>query len=74
MLDDVTRTKPRSLLAIARFERGCSLAELARLAGVATSTLSRVERGIREPSPELRAFLIGYFGRDLLPPTLGTRP
>jgi len=60
--------KTRSPLAIARFERWCSLAELARLAGVATSTLSRVERGERNPSPKLARWLEAYFSRPLFMP------
>jgi transcriptional regulator with XRE-family HTH domain len=72
-MHNVTPTKPRSRLAIARFQHGCTLAELAGLAGCSLSTISRVERAERTATPALRAFLAAYFGEDLLPP-LGTRP
>jgi len=37
---------------VARESRGLSIAELAELASVSTAMLSRVEGGIRQPSPE----------------------
>lgn len=52
-------------LAAAIAERGLSDAEVARAADCAASTISRVRRGLSEPSPELRARLEGVFGRAL---------
>jgi len=60
--------KTRSLFAIARFGRGYTQAQLARLAGVGTSTIGRIERGEREPSAELVTFLESFFERPLFMP------
>lgn len=49
-----------------RLQRGETLAETARRAGVSPQYLSEVERGIKEPSSEMVAAIAGALGASLL--------
>lgn len=49
-----------------RLQRGETLAETARRAGVSPQYLSEVERGIKEPSSEMVAAIAGALGATLL--------
>jgi transcriptional regulator with XRE-family HTH domain len=59
-LEDRVRARLRQL----RFERGLTLAELASAAGMATSTLSRLESGARRITLEHVSRLAGALGVD----------
>jgi transcriptional regulator with XRE-family HTH domain len=54
-----------ALLKELRVERGKSLRQTARDLGIAPSYLSRIERGERAPSPDLRLRAARYYGVDL---------
>lgn len=54
-----------------RHERGETLAEVARRAGVSVQYLSEVERGRKEPSSEIVAAILGALGGTLLDLTAG---
>jgi len=56
-----------SILREARLRAGLSQAELARRAGVAKSTIGRIETGARVPSTELLERLVRAAGFELLP-------
>ena len=45
-----------------RLARGQSIPHVARAVGVVASTLSRMERGLQRPSPELAEKLAKHFG------------
>ncbi|MGO7983783.1 helix-turn-helix domain-containing protein, partial [Rhizobium johnstonii] len=47
------------------------LSEVAATAGVSTQYLSEVERGLKEPSSEILAAVVGALGLTLLYMTLG---
>ncbi|MCH1881861.1 helix-turn-helix transcriptional regulator [Agrococcus sp. ARC_14] len=49
-----------------RLQRGETLAETARRAGVSPQYLSEIERGIKEPSSEMVAAIAGALGTSLL--------
>jgi len=56
-----------SILREARLRAGLSQEELARRAGVAKSTVGRIETGARVPSTELLERLVRAAGFELLP-------
>lgn len=49
-----------------RLQRGETLAETARRAGISPQYLSEIERGIKEPSSEMVAAIAGALGASLL--------
>ncbi len=54
-----------------RHARGETLAEVARRAGVSVQYLSEIERGLKEPSSEIVAAVLGALGGTLLDLTSG---
>ncbi|KQY98598.1 XRE family transcriptional regulator [Microbacterium sp. Root53] len=54
-----------------RRERGETLAEVARRAGISVQYLSEIERGRKEPSSEMVAAVLGALGGTLLDLTAG---
>src|SRR5690349_14308122 len=52
----------RAMLTLARESRGLTMSELADRSGVAVSTVSKIESGQREPSPEMVVSLSGALG------------
>lgn len=54
-----------------RHERGETLAEVAHRAGVSVQYLSEVERGLKEPSSEIVAAVLGALDGTLLDLTAG---
>ncbi|WP_424935484.1 MULTISPECIES: helix-turn-helix domain-containing protein [Bacteria] len=59
------------LLREERADRGETLAETARRAGVSPQYLSEMERGLKEPSSEMLAAVAGALGLTLLDLTRG---
>lgn len=49
-----------------RLQRGETLAETARRAGISPQYLSEIERGVKEPSSEMVAAIAGALGASLL--------
>lgn len=49
-----------------RFRRGERLSDVARRAGISVQYLSEVERGLKEPSSEILAAVLGSLGSSLL--------
>src|SRR4051794_6409599 len=54
-----------------RTEQNRILSDVATTAGVSTQSLSEVERGLKEPSSEILAAVVGALGLTLLDMTLG---
>jgi len=54
-----------------RLERGETLTETSRRAGISPQYLSEIERGIKEPSSEMIAAVSGALGASLLDLTTG---
>ncbi|MFF2632247.1 helix-turn-helix domain-containing protein [Microbacterium sp. NPDC058021] len=54
----------------ARHERGDTLEDIARRAGVSPQYLSEIERGLKEPSSEMIAAVMGALGITLVDLTL----
>ena len=54
-----------------RLERGATLTDVARRAGISPQYLSEIERGIKEPSSEMIAAVSGALGESLLDLTAG---
>ncbi|GEO96717.1 helix-turn-helix domain-containing protein [Kocuria turfanensis] len=55
-----------------RLEQGLTLAQVARTSGVSTQYLSEIERGVKDPSSEIIAAVVGALGLNLLDLTAGT--
>ncbi len=72
MAEDLDETEPlwRDLLGRelrrTRRERGETLTETARRAGISPQYLSEIERGVKEPSSEMIAAVAGALGLTLL--------
>ena len=72
MAEDRDDTEPlwRDLLGRqlrrARRERGATLTEISRRAGISPQYLSEIERGVKEPSSEMIAAVAGALGLTLL--------
>ncbi len=58
-------------LRVIRLERGRTLTETARRAGISPQYLSEIERGRKEPSSEMIAAIIGALGVTLVDLTIG---
>lgn len=55
-----------------RLAQGLTLAQVARTSGVSTQYLSEIERGVKDPSSEIIAAVVGALGLNLLDLTAGT--
>ncbi|WP_241975681.1 helix-turn-helix domain-containing protein [Kocuria rosea] len=55
-----------------RLAQGLTLAQVARVSGVSTQYLSEIERGVKDPSSEIIAAVVGALGLNLVDLTEGT--
>ncbi|MFI7583301.1 helix-turn-helix domain-containing protein [Kocuria sp. M1N1S27] len=55
-----------------RLAQGLTLAQVAGIAGVSTQYLSEIERGVKDPSSEIIAAVVGALGLGLVDLTEGT--
>ncbi|HLT68459.1 MAG TPA: helix-turn-helix transcriptional regulator [Microbacterium sp.] len=65
-IDPLWRHLVGDLLRRARLERGETLADVARRAGVSVQYLSEIERGRKDPSSEMLSAVLGALGWSLL--------
>lgn len=65
-IDPLWRHLVGDLLRRARLERGETLADVARRAGVSVQYLSEIERGRKDPSSEMLSAVLGALDRSVL--------
>ncbi|MUN62402.1 helix-turn-helix domain-containing protein [Kocuria sediminis] len=71
-MDPLWRSVLGMFLRRHRLAQGLTLAQVARTSGVSTQYLSEIERGVKDPSSEIIAAVVGALGLNLLDLTAGT--
>ena len=71
-MDPLWRSVLGMFLRRHRLAQGLTLAQVARVSGVSTQYLSEIERGVKDPSSEIIAAVVGALGLNLVDLTEGT--